>query len=275
MSRTSKSKKNKLIPIILLVAVAVFAYMSLYKGEVVIKKTASSNIIQKLTKEVLVNGGEFEITQEDLNGLINLYFKSPMSNGDITIKEVNTEMVDGKILIEVPFSYKKIDLLFSSTGKLNVLDGEITYAADNFKIGKIILSKKFVMSQISKLKNKDAFYVEGDLVKIKTGKVTLKINSLQIKDDKILGTVGFKGIKASSEDKTSKANIDTTSEDDIDNQLATAKLKIQKATTYMNTTQKNQAKEILSTIEEVKNKSVEEKKQVLNNTNNIINKATN
>ena len=195
MARTKKLKKNKLIwvPIILLVALATFVYMILCKGGVVVQKTASTNVIQKFTKEILLNGGKFEITQEDMNGLINLYFKSPVSNGDITVKEINTEMQSGEILIEVDFSYKKIDLLFSSTGKLNVLDGEITYAADNFKIGKLILPKKFIMSQISKLDNDEVFYVEDDLVKIKTGKIPLKINSLEIKDDKILGTVGFKG----------------------------------------------------------------------------------
>lgn len=277
MSTIKKSKKNKLklIPVILLVAVAILAYMSLYNGEQVTQKTASSNVVQKLTKHILGSGGDFEISQEDMNGLIGEYFKNPVSKGDITIKEINTKMLDGKILVEAPFSYKKINLLFSTTGKISVLDGKITYSADNFKIGKLILPKKTIMTQISKRSKKDVFYVEGDIIKINTDKFPLKVNSLEIKDDKLLGTLGFKGIKRSFEDATGKPNIDTTSEGDIDNQLAAAELKVKKATAYMNRTQKKQAKEILNTIEEVKNKSVEEKKQVLNNTNNIINRVSN
>jgi len=202
MSRIKKSKKNKLVwvgIILLIVTLGVLTYMSLYNDEVVTIKTASSNVIQKLTAEVLANGGEFELTQEDMNGLIKLYFKEPLSKGDITVKEINTEMKNGEILIEAPMSYKKIDLLFSTTGKLNVMDGEITYVADNFKIGKLTLPKSLVMSQISKNGNGDVFYVEDNIVKINTEKFPLKINSLEIKEDKMLGALGFKGAKTSSE----------------------------------------------------------------------------
>ena len=50
MARTNEQKKHKLIwiPIILLVAIAVFAYMILYNGEVAVKKTHSTEVVQKL-----------------------------------------------------------------------------------------------------------------------------------------------------------------------------------------------------------------------------------
>ncbi len=198
MSKTKKVKKNKLklMPIIIFVAFAILVYMSLYNGQQVTQKTASPNVLQKLTKDILKNGGEFEITQEDMNGLIGLYFKNPISKGEITIKEINTKMLDGEILIEAPITYKKINLVFSTTGKIGVLDGEITYAADNFKIGKLTLPKKTIMSQISKHSKEDVFYVEDNIVKINTDKFPLNINSLEIKDDKLTGTLGFKGIKS-------------------------------------------------------------------------------
>ena len=197
MAITKKSKKNKLkiMSVILLVSFIILAYMSLYNIQQATEKATSSNVVQKLTKDIMKNGGNFEITQQDMNGLISLYFKNPISNGDITVKEINTKMLDGKILIEAPFSYKKINLLFSTTGKISVLDGEITYAADNFKIGKLILPKKTIMSQISKHSKEDVFYVENDIVKINTDKFPLKINSLEIKDDKLVGILGFKGLK--------------------------------------------------------------------------------
>jgi len=267
MARTKKSK-FKLVPIILLVAVATFAYMILYNGEAVVNKTASTNVKQKLTNEVLANIGQFEITQEDMNAAIKLYFKKPISKGDITLKEVNTKLENGEILIEVPFSYKTLDLLFSSKGKIGLSNGEITYNADNFKLGKLPLPKKLVMALISKQSNND-FYVEDNLIKIKTEILPFKINTLEINDNKLVGVVGLKG------SNTSSSNLDNLSEGEIDNQLAAAKQKIQGATAYMNVTQKAQANVILNKLEAVSGKSLEVKKQALNYANNIISNVTN
>ena len=124
------------------------------------------------------------------------------------------------------------------------------------------------MSQIAKQGN-DVFYVEDNLIKIKTDILPIKIKSFVIRNDKIIGTVGFKEIKTPSEE------LDTRSDDDTDNQLAAAKQKIQSATEYMNETQKEQANKILSRIEEVKGKSIEQKKEVLNYINSIIDEVTN
>ena len=54
------------------------------------------------------------------------------------------------------------------------------------------------MSQISKHSNEN-FNVEDDLIKIKTGKLPIKIISLETKDNKILGMVGFKGASTSTD----------------------------------------------------------------------------
>ncbi|MBW9144808.1 hypothetical protein KTC92_15170 [Clostridium sp. CM027] len=270
MARNNKSKRSKLIwaPIILLVVLAIFACSILYNGEVVVEKTASTNVIQELEKDILLKSGQFAINQENMNALINLYFKKPISKGDITIKEINTKIGNDKILIEAPFSYKNINLLLSSTGKLDVSNGEITYVADNFKVGKLTLPKELIMSQIAKQSN-DVFYVEDNLIKIKTDILPIKIKSFVIRNHKIIGTVGFK------ETKTQSEGLDTTSDEDIDKELVAAKQKIQSATKYMNETQKEQANNILSTIEEVKGKSIEQKKEVLNYINSIIDEVTN
>ena len=134
MART-KRKILRIVPIIILVALITIVYMTLYSSETVVNKTATSNVMKKLSSEILGNGGQFEITQEDMNAAIKLYFKESIRRGDIIVKEVNTKISDNKILIEAPFSYKNQNLLFSSVGKINVSNGEITYDADNFKIG--------------------------------------------------------------------------------------------------------------------------------------------
>jgi len=262
-----RKNKIKLLPIILLVALATLAYMIFYNKEAVVDKTASTNVKQKLTNEVLANIGQFEITQEDMNAAIKLYFKKPISKGDITLKEVNTKLENGEILIEVPFSYKTLNLLFSSKGKLELSNSEITYNADNFKIGKLPLPKKIVMSLIEKQSNNN-LYVENNLIKIKTDILPFKINSLEINDNKLVGIVGLKG------SNTSSNNLDSLGEGEIDNKLAAAKQKIQNASAYMNATQKEQANVILNKLEEVNGKSLEVKKQTLNYANSVINNVT-
>ena len=258
MSKTRKSKKNKLIwtLIILLGLVAAFGYSVLYNGGVVLKKTESTEVIQKL-RNIQGKGGEFELTQKDVDELSNLL--SPKSKGDITLKGVNIEILNDELLIKVPISYKNVNLLFSSKGKLNFSNEKITYVAENFKIGKLALPKKLVISQISKLNN-ESFYAEDNSIKIDPSVFPFKINSFKIIDNKILGVAEKQDIKKIFED------VDRMSEDEVDKRIATVKQKIQSATAFMNKEEKEKAKEILNTIEEVKGKSIEEKKKVISAT---------
>ena len=91
------------------------------------------------------------------------------------------------------------------------------------------------MGLISKQSNND-FYVESNLIKIKTDKLPFKIKSLEIKDNELVGIVGLKGLS------TSFGNVDSLSEIQIDNKLAAAKQKIQSAIAYMNATQRTTSK---------------------------------
>lgn len=271
MARTEKLKKNKGIwaLIIVLAALGFFVYIILYNGGVVVKKTDSTEVINKL-KGIQAKGGEFQITQKDIDELSNLYFDKPISKGRVTLTGVNLEMLNDELLIKVPMSYnsyKKVNLLFSSKGKLNFSNGKITYAADYFKIGKLTIPKDFVISKISKFNNK-IIYIEDNLIKINTRVFPFKINSFKIEDNKILGIAAKQGAEMSSEDPA-KSNVE-----EIDKQLATMEQQIQGALVLMNEAQKSKATEILNTIEEVKGKSIEEKKKVIVDINLKIEKAT-
>ena len=68
--------------------------MILYNGGVVVKKTDSTEVINKL-KYIKVKGGEFELTQKDIDELSNLYFAKPINKGDVTLQGVNIEMLNG------------------------------------------------------------------------------------------------------------------------------------------------------------------------------------
>ena len=267
VAKTKKLWKNKLIwaLVILLGVVVVFAYIALNNGGVVLKKTDSTAVTHKL-KDIQSKGGEFELTQKDIDEITSLYFTKPKSKGDITMQGVNVEMLNDELLIQAPISYKKLNLLFSSKGKVNFSNGEIAYVAENFKVGKLTIPKNFVISQISKLNNEN-FYVEDNLIKINPTVFPFKINNFKIIDNKILGIAEKLDIKMLFE------NLDVKSVEEIDKELETVDQKIQSATIIMNEEEKEKIKEIQNTIETVKGKSIEEKRKVIKDTINKIDEA--
>jgi len=269
LARNKELKKNKLIwaIFILLGALAAFTNMILYNGGVVLKKTNSTEVIHKF-KDVQAKGGRFELTQKDINELSSIYFAKSKNIGDITLMGVNIELLNGKILIKAPIIYKKLNLLFSSTGKFNFSNGEFVYVADNFKIGEITVPKNFVISQISKLKNK-ILYIKDNSIKIKSSIFPFTIDNFKIVDNKIQGTAEKLDIKMLLE------NDDKSSMEKIDKQIATLEQKIQSVNVLMNEADKQKIKELQNTIDGVKGKSIEEKKKVLSNVINKLDKVIN
>ena len=267
MSENKKLRKKIIIGtlIILLGATAVFSYLILYNNGLVFKKTASSEIIDKL-KDIQGKGGKFELTQNDIDELSKLL--RPETKGNITLKGVNIEVVNDELVIKAPIRYKKVNLLFSSKGKIDFSKEKITYTAENFKIGKLTIPKKVVLSQISKTDNKTV-YAEDNLIKINSSVIPFKINSLKVKNNRISGTAAKPSAKIPFED------IDTKNVQEIDKQLATVKQKIQSVNALMNNEEKAKVTQLLSTIDGVHGKSIEEKKKVINDINNTVNEFKN
>ena len=267
MSENKKLRKKIILGtlFILLGATAVFVYLILYNSGLVFKKTASSEIIDKL-KNIQGKGGKFDLTQNDIDELSKLL--RPETKGNITLKGVNIEIVNDELVIKAPIRYKKVNLLFSSKGKIDFSKEKITYTAENFKIGKLTIPKKVVLSQISKTDNKTV-YAEDNLIKINSSVIPFKINSLKVKNNRISGTAAKPSAKIPFED------IDTKNVQEIDKQLATVKQKIQSVNALMNNEEKAKVTQLLSTIDGVHGKSIEEKKKVINDINNTVNEFKN
>ena len=267
MSENKKLRKKIILGtlIILLGATVVFAYLILYNNGLVFKKTASSEIIDKL-KNIQGKGGKFDLTQNDIDELSKLL--RPETKGNITLKGVNIEVVNDELVIKAPIRYKKVNLLFSSKGKIDFSKEKFTYTAENFKIGKLTIPKKIVLSQISKTDNKTV-YAEDNLIKINSSVIPFKINSLKVKNNRISGTAEKPSAKIPFED------MDTKNVQEIDKQLVTVKQKIQSVTSLMNNEEKAKATQLLNTIDGVHGKSIEEKKKVINDINNTVNEFKN
>lgn len=265
-SKGIKRKKLMVVLIILVGILAAFAYMIFYNGGVTIKKTTTTEVIGKLAS-VQKKGGEFELTQKNIDELTNLYFSKAITKGSITLNGVDAEILNDELLIKAPISYKNIHLLFSSQGKISILNGKVTYDADYFKIGKLKLPKEFVLSQIIKLNNK-SFNVEDNLIKVNPSMFPFKINSLTIKGNEIIGVSPKQGVLVSF-DQINKMGVD-----EIDKQIALLKQKIQNATGLMSSdVEKAKLKEVQDILDNAAGKSIEEKKQIISNSINKINEV--
>jgi uncharacterized protein YpmS len=253
--KTKGLKINKLMwaPIILLGALMIFAYFILYNDGVALKKTTSTGIILKI-KDIQEKGGEFEITQKDIDEVISLYFSKPKNQGGVTVQGVNIEMLNDKLLIKASVSYKKLNLLFSSRGKINFSNGQIAYAVENFKIGKFPLPKGLVISQISKFNNEN-FYAEDNLIKVNPGVFPFRISSIKTADNKI------QGVATKLDTKMLFQNVDNNNVEELNKQLAIMEQKVQSTTVPVSKEEKDKIKEIKNTIERVKGKSTEQKKK--------------
>lgn len=266
-SKTKGFKRNKLVwmLVILFAALAIFAYMILYTGGIAPRKTTTTEVMNKLT-DIRGKGGEFQLTQKNIDELTTLYFAKPKSKGSITVTGVNVDILEDKILIKASISYKKLKLLFASQGKLSVSHEKVIYDADNFKIGKLTLPKKMVISQISKL-NTEKVTAENTLIKFNSNLLPFNISSLEIKDNIIWGMGLKQDIKISIED------LNKISEEEIDKHLDILKQEIARAAILMNEAEKIKAKKIQDIIEKANGKSIEEKKAAISDSIDKINEV--
>jgi uncharacterized protein YpmS len=224
MSGNKKQKNKWIFTLIILIGMAAFISAGLYNGGVAVKKTYSIEVLGKL-KDMQEKGGKFELNQKDIDELSSMYFAKPKEKGNITLKGVNIEILDGELLIMAPISYKNIDLLFSSKGKLNLSSGDIVFDAESFKIGKIKIPKEFVVSQVSKLENNNIF-ADGNSIRINTSVVPFKIEEFKIVDNKILGTAEELDAKMSIKDTN---NSDESTEEKPQKQTESKKVILNEA----------------------------------------------
>ena len=189
LQKNKKRKKDILLIslIILSGALVAFAYMIMSNNDVDFIKMNSTESLDRV-KSIQTKAGIFELTQNDIEDVSNLYLKNYKNKGDMTFKGINVEFLNDEILIKTPVSYKGFYLLFTSRGKLNFTNGKITYVADTFKIGNLPLPKSLLISKISKSTNK-IVYAEDNLIRIYPSVFPFKINTFKVAGNKILCTV--------------------------------------------------------------------------------------
>ena len=190
--KTSKKPIALIIIVLLIAAVAVFAKLLFWNSSYSSPKYKfSADLLTKVLK-AQETGGNIELSKEDVNGIISVYFKQYRTN-DLDIKSVEADFKDDNMVFYVPITYKGFNFFLWSQGDISLEKGKIKYTPSYFKVGKITLPKDYVLKKLgSKLKN--GVSLEGDSITVNTSGLPIGITGVNVKDQKLLVTLEKKQI---------------------------------------------------------------------------------
>ncbi|RMC92328.1 DUF2140 domain-containing protein [Clostridium autoethanogenum] len=185
-----KSRKKPVILIIialLVVAVAVFAKLVFWNSSYSSPKYKfSADLLTKVLK-AQETGGNVELSKDEVNGIISLYFKQYRTN-DLAIKSVEADFKSDNMVFYIPITYKGFNFFLWSQGGISLEKAKIKYTPSYFKLGKITLPKDYVLKKLgSKLKNGAS--LEGNSITISTSGLPISIKNINVKDQKLLVTL--------------------------------------------------------------------------------------
>ncbi|AZV55514.1 DUF2140 domain-containing protein [Clostridium sp. AWRP] len=185
-----KSRKKPVILIIialLIAAVAIFTKLVFWNSSYSSPKYKfSADLLTKMLK-AQESGGTAELSKDEVNGVISLYFKQYKTN-DLVVKSVEADFKGDKMVFFVPVTYKNFNLFLSSQGDVSFEKGKIVYNPEYFKLGKITLPKSYVLKKLQP-KLKSGMALEGDSITISTSELPISIKNINVKDQKLLVTL--------------------------------------------------------------------------------------
>lgn len=189
MRNSRKHRKSVFLVIIIVLILAAVAF-----GKLIFWESSYSPPKYKFSLELFnkmlgaqSTGGTAELTKDEVNQIISLYFQEYRGN-DVIVKAVEADFSGDKMKFYIPMTYKDFDVLVTSEGSISKESDKIKYTPDYFKVGKITLPKAYVLKELSgKLKNTAA--VEQNSIVIDTKEIPVGITALSVKNEKLLVTL--------------------------------------------------------------------------------------
>lgn len=200
MSKKAFTKKNMILIIstILISVIGSLSYMVFWNSSTSYPvPKVSTALISKIDK-VSTAGTPMELSNEDLNAILGMYFKEEKTFGKITIKEVHSEILKDSIKLNIPISYKDLNFMLTSEGKLEVKDKVIIYSPSNFKVGKISLPKAYILKILQRHLVKGIDIKDNNIV-LDKNILPLEIKTIEVKNDRLY--VGIENASGSMEKK--------------------------------------------------------------------------
>lgn len=222
MSNIDVNVKRKKIRYILLVMIvlivlgmATTSALLLSGGStLVFKVNTPSSVVQKIAS-VEKTGGNLELTEGDLNALIEVAIKSDTTVGPLVFKGAYVKLNDGKLTTYVQITYGRWSFLGSTTGDLSYKDGHIFYTPSNFKIGKLGVSVNYAMKKLSTFTTAKGIVVKDGVLDISKELIPLALSNISVTGNKLILTLDASSAQTESAQTTQneEGTISTSSED--------------------------------------------------------------
>lgn len=183
MDKKLKICLSIILPITLILIITVSAVFS--KGSYKPSITKMPYTVVDKVKAVLINGHSVELKEDELNSVIDLFFKEEKVYNNLKIKGVDATLTDNKLQLYIPVHYKGINLLLISEGTLSYESNKLYYKPIYFKVGKMKLPKNYVLEKLKSRLNK-AITVENGSIAVDKSSIPVNIKTVAIKDSKII-----------------------------------------------------------------------------------------
>jgi hypothetical protein len=152
-----------------------------------ITSNSPSEVMDKI-KNAQTKVGVLELVEEDINAVTKKYVDKGITKGDITVKDMYTEISEGKIKSYALVEYKNMEVLLSSVGTVTYENNKVIYKPEGFKLGKLSLPKSIIMDKIQEFSSED-IKVLDDRIEVDKEIFPFDIESLNIRDDKIVAQI--------------------------------------------------------------------------------------
>jgi hypothetical protein len=167
--------------LIIILVIGILVNLILYKGNIMVfEVNPSVNTVSKALS-VEKTGGTLQLKQEDLNGILEFYLTKSIKNSNI--KGIYSILDKSEIELYIPASYKNINFLLYTKGKLSYQDKKINFEPSSFKVGRINLSVKFVMEKLQKYFKNENIMVNNSTISINSDLIPFDFTSLTMKDN--------------------------------------------------------------------------------------------
>lgn len=175
---------------------------------------ASSKLLDELSNTVS-SGGEVVMTKNDINYLIALLIPNGIERNNLKIKGIYTEIVDKKMLFEIPIRYGGINAILSSKAEIEFQkykdNFKVLIKPTKFKIGLLPIPKGIVMKLIknigkrSIIVNNNTIAVMKDIKILHIKYIAMETNSIRLGLEKI--NVGQENITIYKKNNNVKMSI--------------------------------------------------------------------
>lgn len=254
-SRREKSYSFFIIIILIAVGLGYLSYALFWTGTA---QNRESNSISNVVGKVLTaqkNNQPVELNSADVNGILSGAVKEGIEKGGITTNSAYCDIKNGEIKLYSPVTFKGFDFLLSTNGKLGYENDVIVFTPSSFYVGKLLLPKKIVMSNLSKYNNNN-LRINDDRFEISKNILPFSIKSLEVKNDIILvGVNKIINISGSISGNTGGGTV--LGSEKASKLLRDAKDQLSRV---YEAVKSNKAKEIVKSIENVVNKMIENAK---------------